>query len=344
MCPLSNSEEIAADVHGDSPVASSPEVRADRKELCTVAFERTRMPMVIADATGPNNPIILANKSFLDLTGYSSSEVIGKDCRFLQGAGTSEAAIAEIRSGLAQGREVDVELINYRKDGSSFWNQLHISPIRDDAGTVIYYFASQIDVSDYRRIERLEASEHRLLKEVDHRSKNVLAVVNSIVRLSNAEDPTQYAASIQHRIEALALVHVLLASKGWAPIPLGELIGQQIRSFGSFRAELHGPDEVAVDAVNAQPVALVIHELSANAATHGSLASPSGTISITWRVSASGGYEIDWLERGGAAPRHERKPGFGSVMVDGLVRRQMGGTIERDWADDGLSVFIKLPA
>lgn len=341
---MSTVDKTEPALHGDNPVASTSSAQSDRQALCTVAFERTRMPMVIADASIADSPIVLANEAFLNLTGYTADEVIGKNCRFLQGPGTSREAIQGVRTALAQGREVDVELLNYRKDGSAFWNQLHISPIRDDSGTVIYYFASQIDVTEFRRIERLEESEHRLLKEVDHRSKNVMAVVNSIVRLSNSEDPAQYASSIQHRVEALARIHVLLAENGWKPISLGALIGQQLEAFKGLSADLSGEKSVTVDPVNAQPVALLIHELISNAATHGALASPSGKLAITWRPSLTDGFEIDWREFGGAAPRTERKSGFGSIMIDGLIRKQMGGTIEREWKDEGLSVFIRLPS
>ncbi|MFN7025678.1 MAG: PAS domain-containing protein, partial [Pseudorhizobium sp.] len=156
-----------SNVHGDVPVASLPTGFGDRKELGTVAFERTRMPMVMTDARLQDNPIVLANQAFLQLTGYAADEVLGRNCRFLQGTSTSAAAIAELRLAIAEGREVDVELLNYRKDGTVFWNQLHVTPIHDDAGDIAYFFASQIDITEFRKVQSLEASEHRLLMEVD---------------------------------------------------------------------------------------------------------------------------------------------------------------------------------
>jgi PAS domain S-box-containing protein len=109
-------------------------VPADRKELASFAFERTCMPMVVADARAPDQPIVLANSSFLELTGYSAEEVIGRNLRFLQGEGTSPLAIAAIRSAVLEERETTVEILNYKKDGSPFWNQLHTSPLRADDG------------------------------------------------------------------------------------------------------------------------------------------------------------------------------------------------------------------
>ena len=149
---------------GDAPVAAEETVIKDRRELALVAVERTRMPMVVSDPTQPDDPIVLANQAFFDLTGYTADEVIGRNCRFLQGPDTAQSAIEDIRRGLARGEHfVEVELLNYRKDGSSFWNQLSISPVHDENGSVIYYFASQKDTSVIRLARELAESEKVLL-------------------------------------------------------------------------------------------------------------------------------------------------------------------------------------
>ena len=263
-------DQSTADLHGDTPSAFSTKGFADRKELASFAFERTRMPMVVVDARAPDQPIVLANSAFLKLTGYTADEVIGRNCRFLQGQGTSPLAIAAIRSAIREEREVTVEILNYRKGGAPFWNQLHTSPLRADDGTVDYIFASQIDVTERRRIERLEASEHRLLKEVDHRAKNVMAIVDSIVRLSNAEDPKRYAAAIQMRVQALAQVHTMLAESGWSAVRLEEVVRQQVAPFAEKRLTVFGPP-VMLPSPLVQPLGLVLHELAVNATRHGCL-------------------------------------------------------------------------
>jgi PAS domain S-box-containing protein len=132
-------------------------------------------------------------------------------------------AVAEIRAIVAHEREGTVEILNYKKDGASFWNQLHLSPIRDDDGRLVYYFASQFDVTDYRKIQTLEEAEHRLLFEVDHRTKNVLAIVGSIVRLSRSDNSAIYADSVQQRVQALSRTHMLLADNGWREAPLRDI-------------------------------------------------------------------------------------------------------------------------
>jgi PAS domain S-box-containing protein len=94
----------STNLHGDTPAVASPQGLADRKELASVAIERTRMPMVVTNPREEDNPIVLANKAFLDLTGYTAEEIIGRNCRFLQGAESSRTAIAEIRAALADER------------------------------------------------------------------------------------------------------------------------------------------------------------------------------------------------------------------------------------------------
>ena len=172
------------------------------------------MPMVVADARAGANHIVLANQAFLNLTGYSAQEVIGRDCRFLQGEGTSRSAIAEVRRAIANEQEATVELVNYRKDGTSFWNQLYLSPIHGDDGRLLYFFGSQLDVTERHRAEDLEAAQRRLLREVDHRAMNVLAIVQGIVRMTRADDAEGYSRSVQARVQALSQVHGLLAAGG----------------------------------------------------------------------------------------------------------------------------------
>ena len=174
---------------GDHAAASSPQGLADRRELALIAVERTRTSMAVTDPRQPDDPMVLANRAFLKLTGYAADEIIGRNCRLLQGADTDPNAVEEIRAAIAAARETTVTLLNYRKDGTSFWNELHISPIHDDDGALLYFFSSQRDVSALREVERLADAELRLLREVDHRAKNALALVQGIVRLTRATMP-----------------------------------------------------------------------------------------------------------------------------------------------------------
>ncbi|TRX74145.1 histidine kinase famiy protein [Pseudomonas mangiferae] len=123
------------------------------KNIFFAAVAMTRMPMIVTDPNQWDNPIIFANTAFLEMTGYTAEEIIGKNCRFLQGPETDPEVVKVVRENIENQVEVAVEIINYRKDGSSFWNALFISPVYNDSGDLIYYFASQLDVSRRRDAE-----------------------------------------------------------------------------------------------------------------------------------------------------------------------------------------------
>lgn len=139
-------DELKADAHRGDPFAAA--VRA------------TRMPMIVTDPSQYDNPIVFVNNAFLKLTGYTRFEVLGRNCRFLQGPETNPAAIDRIRDAVRQEVDIRVDLLNYRKDGSTFHNALYVGPVRDADGKVVYFFASQLDVSEHyaltAEIERLE--------------------------------------------------------------------------------------------------------------------------------------------------------------------------------------------
>ena len=121
------------------------------------AVHATRMPMVITNPRLPDSPIVFVNDSFCRLTGYDRDEIVGRNCRFLQGAETDPADVQRLREAIAAPRAIEIDLRNYRKDGTPFWNRLLMAPVHDAAGELAYFFASQLDVTLER--ERLAALE-----------------------------------------------------------------------------------------------------------------------------------------------------------------------------------------
>ena len=339
------SEEIPtpSKLTGDAPTAATAQGSADRRELALVALERTRMPMVVSDPRAPDNPIVLANEAFLEMCGYNREEVLGRNCRFLQGPDTSRDSVAEIRRKVCAEEEVTVELLNYRKDGSSFWNNLFISPVRDDDGKILYYFASQRDVTIEREARERKLSELRLMREVDHRAKNVLALVQGIVRMSRTDSIDGYAAAVQGRVEALARAHGLLSDRRWQGVPLHSLIRAEVEPFGSRRVTLDGP-HVELPSAVVQPIALLIYELIANAAQHGALSVFGGSVSINWTEdSAKSQLVMRWREEGGPPPAGRRSEGFGSTLMSGIVERQLQGSKKLEWNPEGLAGEFVIP-
>lgn len=118
----------------DLAVRSAPSLlRDDERDLS----------VVISDPSLPDNPLIFVSEEFERQTGYAADEVIGRNCRFLQGPDTDPAAVQAIRDALAAHTEITVDLLNYRKDGQPYWNRLRLRPLRDEAGTIRYYICAQ---------------------------------------------------------------------------------------------------------------------------------------------------------------------------------------------------------
>ena len=134
------------------------------------AVRATRMPMVITNPRLPDNPIVFANDAFCVLTGYAREEILGRNCRLLQGPGTDSAELARVREAVGRGRVVQADLLNYRKDGEPFWNRLLMAPVLDSGGGISFFFASQVDVTlERERLESLSGENASLLRELANR-------------------------------------------------------------------------------------------------------------------------------------------------------------------------------
>ncbi len=127
--------------------------------------------IVITDATRPDNPIIYVNPAFEKLTGYTAEEAMGRNCRFLQGPATDRDAIARIRAAIEQQQDVNMILLNLRKDGTPFWNDLTIAPVRDDSGRVTHFVGLQNDVTD-RKLAEAELVTAKEAAEVASKAKS----------------------------------------------------------------------------------------------------------------------------------------------------------------------------
>lgn len=153
------------------------------------ALQMTRMPMIITDPRQDDNPIVFANKAFLDLTGYEESEIIGRNCRFLQGTHTDRETVRALRSAVAAREAISIEILNYRRDGTPFWNAVFVAPVYDDDGRLIYFFASQLDITRrrsseqaFRQAQKMEAI-GQLTAGLAHDFNNLLQVVTGSLEM-----------------------------------------------------------------------------------------------------------------------------------------------------------------
>ncbi len=302
------------------------------------AVSATRMAMTITDPNKPDNPIVLVNDAFLTMTGYPADEVIGRNCRFLQGPDTDPEAVEAIREALRNCREIHLELINYRRDGSMFLNQLMIRPIFDDHGHIVHHFASQVDVSAIRQGEALtRATEERLrlvADELSHRVKNTLSTVQAIVRqtLRTAPSLAQAGDTIGARLVALGQAHEALTQHNWEHSELGAVIRGAIQPHSDVqgRFQIEGP-EVYLEARSSLAVAMAIHELCTNAIKYGALSVAAGTVIVTWTIEERDGCRhlvLEWREQDGPPVSPPSHKGFGSILIKEALASDLGGNVD----------------
>ena len=331
--------------------AAEGEVEEIREEggPFVVAAEETRMPMVFMDAKAPDNPIIFANDSFLELTGYKRDEVLGQSFNFLMAQGADPKALALVETAFKGTDEHSSEVCYRRKDGSKFWAALFISPVRDESGDVIQHFASFIDLT---RHKEEQAQSRMLIDELNHRVKNTLTTVQSIVSqgLRNASDPAEIREAIESRLFALSRSHDLLTRENWESAGLLDIVNAALKPFGiangrSERFNVTGKN-VRFPPKATLALGIAFHELATNAAKYGAFSGETGRIRVGWTIEpAPEGNRLilTWREENGPPVRPPSRTGFGSRVIERGLALELGGTTPLDYRPDGVVCTIDIP-
>lgn len=192
-------------------------------DIFHAAVQMSRMPMVLADPNQPDFPLVFANHAFCELTGYPVEEIVGRNCRFLQGEATDRAAVARIAAALASGQDITEEIYNYRKDGTGFWNALFMSHVYGSDGSLRFIFASQLDVTRRKEAEAVLQQSQRMealgamASGVAHEFNNLMTVV-----VGSVQQATERATDDRQRRQ--------LERADWASRQAGRLT-QQMLSF-----------------------------------------------------------------------------------------------------------------
>lgn len=337
------------------------------------AVRATRMPMVITDPSQQDNPIVFCNVAFQELTGYDREEIVGRNCRFLQGPETDPDTVAQVRQAIEDGHDVGVDLLNYRKDGTTFWNALYMSPVRDKKGVIRFFFASQLDVTDRieaqhiinqqkelveREVERRTAdlraaldAKTILLHEVDHRVKNNLTMIGSLLRLQarTIDDPAIAAKldSMLERVDALAVVHRQLYQSqnigtfdigGFAESLAFDVVGSSGRTDILLDIDAR---PLLIDAAHASAMGLILNEILTNAIKHAFADGRAGTLTLLVTDEDDRGI-IRICDNGPGIPSAKRTRSIGTSLITRLARQAKA---EATWSSNapGTCVTITFP-
>ncbi|MES2710403.1 MAG: PAS domain S-box protein, partial [Pseudomonadota bacterium] len=291
---------------------------------------------------------VRANRHLCDILGYGEAELLG-GMSIIQIIHPDDRAEVEagLRAALAAERSYALEARLLRKDGGERWVTGSVLVLPRAPGRTAAIVATVQDVTERRRAEERQAL---LSREVDHRAKNVLAVVQAALRLTPRTDADAFARAVEGRVGALARTQTLLAEGRWTGAPLRTLIEGELAAFVSPgedesqpRARLAGPPMlVTIEA--AQPLVMALHELATNATKYGALSVAGGILTVTWRADPTEQtLRLDWVETGGPAvsgPPDRR--GFGSRVLESMLN-QLGGKATLEWRTEGLACSFTAP-
>ena len=183
------------------------------------------------------------------------------------------------------------------------------------------------------------------MREVSHRAKNMLSLVQAIARQTAAREPEDFIGRFTERIQALAANQDLLVRNKWQGVDTADLVRAQLAHFADLigcRIAVHGP-KLRLNAAAAQAVGLALHELATNAGKYGARSTDAGRLDVGWRLSGDI-FSMSWTERDGPPVRQPERRGVGSTVVDSMAKRTVSGEVELDYAPSGLEWRLTCPA
>ncbi|MGR3542560.1 MAG: PAS domain-containing protein [Hasllibacter sp.] len=329
------------------------------------ALTRAPFSLVLTDASQEDNPIVYVNGAFSEVTGYGANSALGRNCRFLQGEQTDPEVVAELRKAIEEGREVTVELVNYRADGSPFRNRLMIAPLTgDDEGATNgrprFFLGVQMARGMHEKSDRDRAKAlDRALSEVQHRVKNHLSMIVSMIRLQARQDAAQGEGdrsydALSRRIEALQLLYEEItkadAEAQDEPVDLGAYLSRVAAAI----SRIDGRPGVRCDVTTvrasvgfqvATQVGLLVSEVLTNALQHAFQGREHGLVSLRMEEMADGALRIVVSDDGTGIPEGQEWPekgSLGSRIVSGLVS-DLKVDLDLKTGDEGTVVALTLP-
>jgi PAS domain S-box-containing protein len=241
---------------------------------------------------------------------------------------------------LAQGKPYQSEFRILRRNSQIRWCIGSAAATVDRSKRVVRVSGVTIDITERKEAEERQAM---LAREIDHRAKNALALVQSIIRLTRSENMNRYVDAVEGRISALARAHSVLAQSRWQGAALRGLVEDELAPYRTEPEEMvrGGPNAILKPAA-AQSLALALHELVTNAAKYGALSSRSGHVDVSWAIHGNN-LVIQWVETGGPQVKAPAAQGFGSLIIIAGIEKQLGGRVTFEWQPTGLRCTLSIP-
>ena len=314
-------------------------------ERFRLLFERAPVAMLTTDHEGR---IKQANAAATGLLGYAADELVNE---FVERV--LPERIRQLHLGLrkeyltrpeARPMGAGRDLYARQKNGKEFPVEIGLNPMEVKGQTLVV--ASVVDITERRQ---REDQIKLLMREVNHRSKNMLGVVQSIARQTAGKNHKDFVERFSERLRALGASQDLLISTDWRGAELADLIKAQLAHFGDLighRIMVEGPP-VRLNAAAAQTIGMALHELATNASKYGALSNAAGTIDIAWQMGGTSGpprFTLSWKEQGGPPVMAPIYRGFGMTVIGPMANLALGATVKLDFPQDGLRWQIDCPA
>jgi two-component system CheB/CheR fusion protein len=284
------------------------------------------------------------NERLAEMLGYRPAEMVGRLFYDFMDEGVRADAARNLerrRRGIAE----DIDFEFRRHDGSSLWALLATNPILNRDGVMTGALAVLTDIT-----ERKRAEQHRLLllRELDHRVKNTLATVLALSDLTAEHSTTlaEFREAFAGRVHAMARTHEALSRAHWQDVAFDEVVSLVLAPLAPIdgaRITTSG-DPIHVTATATTPLALALNELGTNALKHGALSRTGGGVAITWRILDDGDFVLSWVEHDGPLTAAPSRRGTGLRLIRGLIEHELDGRVSVEFAPEGLTCRIAIPA
>ncbi len=241
--------------------------------------------------------------------------------------------------GTGQGTQIEFRII--RPDGEQRWCIGTVAVTSNSSTQSVRLSGCTVDITERKLAEERQAL---LAREVDHRAKNALAVVQSLVRLTRAETISDFVQAVDGRVRALASVHTILSDSRWEGASLRQLVEEELAPYQtrqSGQISIEGPPILLLPAA-AQTFALALHELATNAAKYGALTGTSGRVSVAWKLKGKN-LVLTWIENGVKLLMAPASKGFGLTVIKASIEGQLSGNVALDWGSQGLECTFTIP-
>jgi PAS domain S-box-containing protein len=288
------------------------------------------------------------NPAAARIFGYTPKEAIGRNVNMLMSNPFRDAHDSYLKNYVDTGRAkvigIEREVPGLRSDGSTFPMELTVSEIAV-AGRRMFVGVVHDITNRTRNAER----QKKLMAELDHRVKNVLARVAVVAESTSkgSKSIEEFVHSFSGRIQSMALSHSLLSQSGWQSVGLSSLVHNQLAPYATNSNVTIAGTDVMLSAEEIHALALVLHELVTNAAKYGALSSPNGRVSVSWARRSNGDgaaiLMLVWQESGGPPVAAKMGSGYGTSLIRDLIPHELGGTIDLAFAPDGVKCKIGIP-